>query len=77
MFPATSWAIDPVRPGDQIEVKYLRKWTPGEVIEYKKGQARVRYTFIRERVEVFKIEDMRFPNNEGNWMIWKDASGKF
>lgn len=77
VFPATNWAIDPVRPGDQIEVKHLRKWIPGEVVEYGKGQARVRYTFIREHVEVFKIEDMRFPNNEGNWMIWKDATGKF
>lgn len=77
MFPATALAIDPVRPGDQIEVKHLGKWLPGEVLEYQKGQARVRYKFIREREGVFKLADMRFPNNEGNWMIWKDASGKF
>ncbi|CAD77645.1 MAG TPA: hypothetical protein DDX19_06115 [Rhodopirellula baltica] len=77
MFPTTALAIDPVRPGDQIEVKHLGSWRPGEVLEYQKGQARVRYTFIQEHEGIFKLADMRFPNNEGNWMIWKDASGKF
>lgn len=77
MFPTTALAIDPVRPGDQIEVKYLGSWRPGEVLEYQKGQARVRYKFIQEHEGIFKLADMRFPNNEGNWMIWKDASGKF
>jgi SLA1 homology domain 1, SHD1 len=75
--PGVCRAIDPVRPGDKIEVYYLNKWLPGEVIEYKKGRALVRYTFVNEREGEFTLEQMRFPNSEGSWMVWSDQSGKF
>lgn len=70
-------AIDPVRPGDQIEVYYLSKWYPGEVLAYKNNVALVRYTFISPREGKFNLDAMRFPNDEGAWMVWRDASGKF
>lgn len=70
-------AIDPVRPGDQVEVYFLSKWYPGEVIAYKNKVALVRYTFIQPKEEQFNLSDIRFPNGEGSWMNWTDASGKF
>ncbi len=70
-------AIDPVRPGDKIEVLYLGSWLPGEVLEYKKGQARVRYTFVTPTEGIFSLDKMRFPNDEGTWMVWRDSTGQF
>ncbi|WP_417745807.1 SHD1 domain-containing protein [Rosistilla oblonga] len=70
-------AIDPVRPGDQVEVYYHSKWYPGEVLAYKNKVALVRYTFISPREGKFALDSIRFPNDEGSWMIWRDLSGKF
>ncbi len=70
--------IDPVRVGDEIEVKYASTWYPGSVLLYADGKASVKYTFHgRETTGDFGLDDMRFPNGEGHWVIWKDASGKF
>ncbi len=72
-----AFGIDPVRPGDQVEVLYSGKWYSGVVLEYSKNKARVSYTYIGDREGVFAITDMRFPNNEGHWMTWSDATGAF
>ncbi len=74
---ASPLAIDPVRPGDQIEVRHFDDWTAGTVISYQDGKATVEYTFAgRPKTDELTIDKLRFPNGEGHWMIWKDASGK-
>lgn len=75
--PSWTWAIDPVRPGDKVEVLSVGSWVPGEVLLYEKGQALVRYVWIREKEGTFNLDKIRFPNSEGSWMIWRDVSGKF
>ena len=70
--------IDPVRPGDEIEVQWFSKWYPGTVESFENGRASVRYkrgSF--DSNGEFDLSKMRFPNNEGHWMVWKDSSGKF
>ena len=70
--------IDPIRPGDEIEVQSFRNWYPGTVESYADGKATVRYKYNSfERTSEFPLEKMRFPGGEGHWTIWKDASGKF
>jgi SLA1 homology domain 1, SHD1 len=73
----TCWGIDPVRPGDKIEVHFLNQWRPGEVLSFKNGKALVRYTFARQSEGEFTLDKMRFPNSEGSWAMWTDKSGKF
>jgi FKBP-type peptidyl-prolyl cis-trans isomerase 2 len=70
--------IDPVRIGDEIEVQSFRDWYSGTVESFADGKATVRYQYRSfERTSEFTLENMRFPNGEGHWTIWKDASGKF
>lgn len=69
--------IDPVRQGDQVELYFLGKWIPAEVVHYENGQVLLKYEFVGEKTQVFGIDVVRFPNDEGTWMIWSDESGKF
>lgn len=75
---ANSRQIDPVREGDAVEVKSGFKWYPGTVISYANGSASIEYEFAgSSTTRDFRLDDVRFPNGEGHWTIWKDASGKF
>ena len=70
--------LKPVREGDEIEVRWALSWYRGTVISYDGGTAVVKYKWGSiEKTGEFPDKDMRFPNGEGHWMIWKDASGKF
>ncbi len=69
--------LDPVRQGDQVEVYFLGKWLPAEVVHYENGQVLLKYEFAGEQTRVFGIDVVRFPNDEGTWMVWSDESGKF
>ncbi len=74
---ANSQAIDPVKPGDQIEVKPFQDWIPGTVLSYENGKASVEYMFAGSpKTQDVTIDKLRFPNGEGHWMLWRDASGK-
>ena len=66
-------AIAPVRPGDEIEVRrFSTDWKPGKVVSYANGRAQVEYAFgSSTTTSSFADEDMRFPNGEGHWMLWK------
>ncbi len=69
---------DPVRPGDEVEVKSGSTWYPGTVVSYAEGRASVDYKWGSiETNREFAIADMRFPRGEGHWMIWSDASKRF
>ena len=71
-------AIAPVRSGDEIEIRSFSKWYPGTVESFQDGKATVRYqSGSFERTGEFSLKDIRFPYNEGPWLLWKDASGKF
>jgi SLA1 homology domain 1, SHD1/Agenet domain len=71
--------LPPVRAGDQVEYQWLGSWSPAEVVEYyETGHAALRYTFAgSEKTTRYALSDIRFPNDEGHWMYWSDASGKF
>lgn len=69
--------LDPVREGDQVEVYFLGKWLPAEVVHYENGQVLLKYEFAGEQTRAFGIDVVRFPNEEGTWMVWSDESGKF
>ena len=69
---------DPVRKGDEVQVKYFSKWYPGVVDGMTPGKASVTYESSgRSSTKEFSLEDVRFPNGEGFWREWSDASGKF
>ncbi|MCS7466745.1 SHD1 domain-containing protein [Stieleria sp. ICT_E10.1] len=71
-------AIAPVRVGDQVEVQWFRTWYPGTVQSYSAGTVTVEYDRGGQITSgEFTLEDTRFPNGEGAWMVWKDSSGKF
>ncbi len=73
-------AIAPVRAGDQVEVRWGSTWYSGEVLSFQEaaGVAEVRYKWGSiPSTGKFKLADMRFPNDEGPWMVWSDATGKF
>ncbi len=72
-------SLPPVRVGDQVEYKWLSSWHPAEVVEYhESGHATLLYTFAgSEKTARYALSDIRFPNDEGHWMHWSDASGKF
>ncbi len=75
---ANTQQIDPVRPGDHVEVKFFSDWYPGTVISFADGKASVEYDYRgRKSTRDFSLSDMRFPNGEGQWAIWKDSTGKF
>ena len=75
---ANTKQIDPVRPGDDIEVQYFSNWYPGTVISFADGKASVEYEYSgRKSTRDFTLDQMRFPNGEGHWAIWKDSTGKF
>lgn len=71
--------LPPVRAGDQVEYKWGSSWSPAEVVEYHEtGHATLRYTFAGlEKTARYALSEIRFPNDEGHWMYWSDASGKF
>ncbi|QDT08103.1 SHD1 domain-containing protein [Planctomycetes bacterium K23_9] len=77
--PVTADLVAPVRVGDQIEVKYFSKWYEGTVESVRGETATVKYNYgsFAPRSGDFKLADMRFPDGQGHWMLWKDASGKF
>lgn len=69
---------NPVRVGDQIEIKYFSKWYPGVVKRVLPGQVEVAYDYGSfKKEDTFPLNEIRFPNNEGHWRLWTDASGKF
>ena len=71
-------AIAPVRVGDEVEAKWINTWYRGKVLDYNDGFANVEYEWgSTTRVKEFSLEEMRFPNGEGHWRVWSDASGKF
>lgn len=75
---ANTQSIDPVREGDAVEVKYFSDWYPGTVLSFAEGKASVEYTYRgRQSTRDFPLEEMRFPNGEGHWTVWKDSTGKF
>ncbi|TWT97363.1 SHD1 domain-containing protein [Neorhodopirellula pilleata] len=68
---------DPVRPGDHVEVRYLSKWCSGTVVSMIEGKVSVQYSFNgRESTRDFALADIRFPNGEGQWALWKTSDGK-
>ena len=71
--------LPPVRAGDQVEYKWGSSWSPAEVVEYHEtGHVTVRYTFANTvKTARYSLSEIRFPNDEGHWMYWSDASGKF
>ncbi|QEF98816.1 hypothetical protein Mal15_28730 [Stieleria maiorica] len=70
--------IAPVREGDQVEVRWLRTWYPATVLSYAAGKVTAEYERSGSKTTgEFTLEDTRFPNGEGAWLIWKDSSGKF
>ena len=71
--------LAPVRPGDQVEYRWVNTWSPAEVVEYQEtGHVMLRYTFAgAEKTARYALSDVRFPNDEGHWMYWSDATGKF
>lgn len=71
--------VDPVMPGDKVEVYSLSKWWAAEVLEYekKKKKVKVSYEFVGKRVGEFPLNQVRFPPGESEWRSWTDASGKF
>lgn len=74
---ANSRQIDPVRAGDDVEVKHHFKWLPGTVLSYENGQAEVEYLDNKKKnTDSFSDKDMRFPNGEGHWTIWKDNKNR-
>jgi hypothetical protein len=71
-------AIPPVRVGDQVEVKYGSTWYDAVITKVLSGEAEVDYqSGTRTRSSTFKLKDIRFPNGEGHWREWADASGQF
>ncbi|MDB4766348.1 hypothetical protein OAG71_01535 [bacterium] len=69
---------DPVRKGDRVQVYYFSKWYSGVVEGMTPGKASVTYESSgRSSTKEFSLEDVRFPNGEGFWREWADASGKF
>ena len=71
--------LPPVRAGDQVEYKWFSSWNPAEVVEYHEtGYATLRYTFgSSEKTSRYALSEIRFPNDEGQWMYWSDESAKF
>ena len=75
---ASSQQIDPIRSGDAVEVRYLNEWHSGTVISFADNKASVEYDYrSRMTTKDFGLADIRFPNGEGQWALWKDSSGKF
>ncbi len=69
--------IPPVRVGDEVEVLSFSKWYPGTVESFQDGKATVTFRWNNtDRTGEFELREMRFPNNEGHWLVWKDATGK-
>ena len=69
--------IDPVRTGDVVEVMRGRSWYRGTVVSVADGKAMVKYTRGASETEgEFSFSQIRFPNGEGQWALWKDSRGK-
>lgn len=69
---------NPVRVGDKIEIKYFSKWYPGVINRVLPGQVEVAYDYGSWKKEgTFPLTDVRYPNGEGHWRRWTDASEKF
>ncbi|MFO1064315.1 MAG: SHD1 domain-containing protein [Pirellulales bacterium] len=71
--------LAPVRIGDQVEVKVFDEWFPAIVEDFDAQQgALLRYGWKGiNRSSIHNLADIRFPNDEGSWMVWSDVSGKF
>lgn len=69
----------PVKLGDKNQAKSFSTWYDGTVKEVKREGAVVEYKYgsFGMRSGEFKFADMRFPNGEGPWREWSDASGDF
>ncbi len=69
----------PIRVGDPVQVKSWSSWYDGVVQEVKIGGAEVEYTrgSWGKKNEYFDLKDIRYPNGEGPWREWSDASGGF
>jgi len=69
--------IDPIRVGDQVQIKYFSSWYDGVVKSIDIGKAEVEYQRnSRTTSSKFDFEDIRFPVGEGHWERWKDTAGK-
>ena len=77
--PITSELTLPVHVGDMVEVMYFSKWHDGVVkaVQDQGASVEIKSDSPLARTRDFKLKDIRFPNGEGNWGIWKDASGDF
>ena len=74
---AASDTIDPVRVGDKVEVRRLSSWIPGTVLAVADGKAEVETTVAGKASQrEYSFRQIRFPNGEGQWAIWKNKSGK-
>ncbi|MGI9472888.1 MAG: SHD1 domain-containing protein, partial [Rubripirellula sp.] len=70
--------VNPVRVGDEVEAKWINTWYRGKILDYNDGFANVEYKWGSSlKVREFSVDEMRFPNGEGHWRMWSDASGKF
>jgi len=70
--------IAPVKESDQIEVKHGSTWYPGTVLDYANNFAKVNYKWRSTMFDgKFAVENMQFPNGEGPWQEWTDASKSF
>ena len=69
--------VDPVRVGDEVQVKYFSSWYDGVVKSIDIGKAEVEYKrHSRTTTSKFSFDDIRFPVGESHWERWKDTAGK-
>ena len=74
---AATDTIDPVRVGDKVEVRRTSTWVPGTVLSVADGKAEVETNLSGKTSQrEYSFSQIRFPNGEGQWAIWKNKSGK-
>lgn len=74
---AATETVDPVRVGDKVEVRRFSAWVPGTVLAVADGKAEVETTAAgKTSKQEYSFRQIRFPNGEGQWAIWKNKSGK-
>ena len=74
---AATETLDPVRAGDKVEVRWGSTWTPATVLSVADGKAEVEYTSGGKTTKrETSFSQIRFPNGEGQWAMWKNRSGK-
>ena len=70
--------VEPFRVGDEVQVEKYSRWYDGIVMKMIDGEIEVEYDHSgTPKVERFEFDEIKYPNGEGYWQMWKDASGKF